>query len=288
MKVDFIIVGAQKSGTTTLSRILEQHASISFCNKKEPNFWCSTTDWERDIDAYHQRFESKEGVLYGEASTSYTFHPLYNMGGKRQIKMSNSWSRFSANMLPFKVVNVNIVEDLFEYNPQMKFIYIVRNPYERIISAYKHFYHRAYVNSEINQAVVDNSVFLDISRYYTQIKPYIDQFGRDNVLLLDFEKLKTNQKEVRESLSDFLELPTGSFIEEEDLHANKSSKFRPPYFLDKVPFFITKILTQLLGRQRIKANDLTPETKKIIRVSLSEEVTKIGELMNQDLSHWFE
>jgi len=286
LKVDFIILGAQKCGTTTLARILEQHEQISFCSKKEPNFWCSTNNWKDDIAAYHDRFPKKENVLYGEASTSYTFLPLYNKYGKSQLSLSNKWGSFTVNKLPFKVTNINIPEDLYEYNPKMKFIYIVRNPYDRIKSAYKHFYHRAYIYKKINDAIPSESVLIDITRYYTQMKPYIEKFGRENILILNFEDLKSNQQKIRQHLTEFLNIEDKSFNSLGDIHSNKSSVFRPPYYLDKVPFRIRKVISNILNRQNVVADPLSYESKKLINYMLKYEVDEISNLMDQDLSHW--
>jgi len=286
LKVDFIIVGAQKCGTTTLARILEQHPNISFCNKKEPNFWCATTDWKRDIDQYHNRYTQKENVLYGEASTSYTFLPLYNSKNRSQISVKNKWGDFSANKLPFKVINTKIPSDLFEYNPEMKIIYIVRNPFERIVSAYKHFYDRAYIDKKINDAILEDSVLVDLSRYYTQIKPYIKVFGRENILLLNFDDLRGNQRKVKKQLVDFLDIENDDFLNSEDLHSNKSSVFRPPYYLDKLPYRLQKLITRILNRKNNVVDPMSTESKRLINYLLDDEISKIGQLMNEDLNHW--
>ena len=39
MKVDFFIVGAPKSGTTSLYNYLSQHHSITMSSVKEPNYF---------------------------------------------------------------------------------------------------------------------------------------------------------------------------------------------------------------------------------------------------------
>lgn len=113
MKVDLMIIGAQKCGTTTLYDILNLHPSLRGCRYKEPEFFSISPDWKANIDSYHSLFEQGNGVLYFEGSTTYTFYPLRNL---------------------------NIWDDLFEYNRKLKFIYIVRNPIERIISSYMLYY----------------------------------------------------------------------------------------------------------------------------------------------------
>ncbi|MDZ7821446.1 MAG: sulfotransferase [Candidatus Marinimicrobia bacterium] len=115
MKVDFIILGAAKCGTTTLYRILKDHPDINFCREKEPDFFSKTEDWKTHLADYHKLFREEEGKIYGEASHSYTAYPRFNL---------------------------NIWEDIHAYNPGMKFIYIVRDPVDRFISSYMQDYQR--------------------------------------------------------------------------------------------------------------------------------------------------
>ena len=123
MKVNFLIIGAARSATTSLSSILASHQSISFSKPKEPQFF-SKENWRDSIGAYHKLFKKKEGVLYGEGSTNYTKAPFFNK---------------------------NIYSDILEYNPDMKFIYMVRHPLERIKSHYKFALERGYTIESINK-----------------------------------------------------------------------------------------------------------------------------------------
>lgn len=113
MKVDFIILGAMKAGTSTLYEILKNHPEISFCKEKEPHFFSITTDWRNETEKYHKLFNKEKGKIYGEASTSYSLYPECNL---------------------------NIWHDIYAYNKKMKFIYIVHNPIDRVVSHYMQYY----------------------------------------------------------------------------------------------------------------------------------------------------
>lgn len=152
-----MIIGAQKCGTTTLFNILNDHPSISGCTEKEPHYFSTTKNWRNDLNLYHMLFKEKEGTLNFEASTTYTFYPLRNL---------------------------HIWDDIFDYNPNMKFIYIVRNPVDRIVSSYMHNYERGYIDLDIEEALIKERLLIELTRYYTQISPYIKKFGRDKIWLL--------------------------------------------------------------------------------------------------------
>lgn len=107
-KVNFIIAGTQKGGTTALSAFLNQHPQISFAQVKEVHFF--DTDYlfkapPPPYHIYHRHFKNKSGCIFGEATPIYMY---WNPAIKR-IK---------------------------DYNPDMKLIFILRNPIERAYSHY--------------------------------------------------------------------------------------------------------------------------------------------------------
>ena len=67
----FIVVGAMKSGTTSLYKWLSGHSGCCFCRLKEPHFF--SINWDRGIDWYRGLFsECPNQQISGEASQSYT------------------------------------------------------------------------------------------------------------------------------------------------------------------------------------------------------------------------
>ena len=73
------IIGAQRSGTTSLAFLLNQHPMIALAEPKEPNFL--TMNWENGIDWYRSCFSREDAILL-DASVSYSmakivdFHQL--------------------------------------------------------------------------------------------------------------------------------------------------------------------------------------------------------------------
>ncbi len=69
---DFLIIGAQKSGTTTLFKALSMHPEIGVPLKKEQQFFSSNDFHSEGWDSYMSRLKVKSGKLrYGEASPHY-------------------------------------------------------------------------------------------------------------------------------------------------------------------------------------------------------------------------
>nr|WP_319271812.1 sulfotransferase [uncultured Draconibacterium sp.] len=275
VKVDFILLGAAKAGTTTMADILSDHPDVNFCKEKEPNFFSTTDNWKANVGRYHSLYKEESGKIYGEASHSYTALPIYNL---------------------------NIWEDIYDYNPNMKFIYIVRNPIDRFISAYMQNYQRGRFDWTLDETI-HKSKNINRSRYYTQILPFIEQFGRDNVLIIDFDDFIKDRKVVLEKLSDFLKLSLDKFDLDENKHSNvsvNSIKLNAKYdwivkhfsaLINIIPNKITVIIKHMLVNKKRVFKEKPRLTRKqqetIIRLTKQDTIA-LSELIDKDLSGWLQ
>lgn len=270
MKVDFMIIGAQKCGTTTLFDILDSHPSVNGCRPKELHFFSSSKNWNNDLQEYHSHFSKEEDVLHLEASTTYTFYPLRNL---------------------------RIWKDIYDYNPNMKFIYLVRRPLDRIISSYMHTYEKGYTDLKIEDAIIKDRFYLDITRYYTQIKPYIRQFGRDKILIIDFDDFISQRQPVIDRIAEFLAIDVSKFSNYEKAKSNvsvggqkKHYKFDSPSVPQRIirKFFppLWRMITDNSSRAFSKKPVLSIEYQEMIFNMLELEIRELGALMNKDLSDW--
>lgn len=278
MKVDFLIVGAQKCGTSTLFSLLNSHPALEGCSEKEPGFFANIEDWRLQIDGYHSLFQQREGAQYFEASTIYTFYPLRKL---------------------------HIWDDVFDYNPNMKIIYIVRNPIERIISSWMHTYEMGWDDDPLEKAIIHNRLYTDISRYYTQISPWIDKFGRDQVLILDFRDLISAQSRLLEQVASFLGIEAAEFLAKADVCRNSSTadqkvsgqfikytrfaqqfqRFAPDY-LQKTVRPLWRLLAYNHKRRFTEKPTLTTQSQAMLLHLLSLDIDRLSVLMNKDLSEW--
>ncbi len=104
---DFLIIGAQKSGTTSLYEYLCQHPSILPASKKEIHYFDKNYYKGRLWYRWHFPEKKTGGQLTGEASPSYLFYP----GAARRI---------------------------YKALPRARLLVLLRNPVDRAISAYFH------------------------------------------------------------------------------------------------------------------------------------------------------
>jgi hypothetical protein len=195
---DFLILGAQKAGTTALYAYLRRHPSITGPSWKEVSFF--DRHWTRGEPWYRGNFPNvlrSRGDLVGEASPSYLFHPL----------------------APQRVA---------ELVPNARLIALVRNPVER---AYSHYQHevalgREPLSFEDALAAEDertleeevrlraepgyfshawwNYTYTARGRYAEQLERWLAVFPREQLLILPSEELLGDPASAHARVLDFL------------------------------------------------------------------------------------
>lgn len=123
---DFLIVGAQKAGTTWLWEMLKQHPGTDLPRKKEIHFFGSAEIYRRGRDWYYGHFAHLDSSkVIGEGSTTYLYDHVpywYNSSGRLEVDHS----------LP------TIPELITKELPNVKIIITLRDPVRRAISGYYH------------------------------------------------------------------------------------------------------------------------------------------------------
>ena len=158
---NFLIVGAMKAGTTSLYRDLQYHPHIFLPEQKEPEVLYKYNSDKEILFAYQRLMQkAKDFQKKGEASTAYTKQPDYH----------------SVAGLAFRLLG-----------PELKIIYLERDPIARAISHYRHNFIIGEENRDIDHALIFDEKYINYSRYDWQIKPWIETFGIQSVLRLSFE-----------------------------------------------------------------------------------------------------
>ncbi len=177
---DFIVIGAMKAGTTSLFEYLRAHPQVFMPPLKEMDFFVEERNWSRGIEWYGRRFlrAGPDVLAVGEASPSYTKFPEHK----------------------------RVPERIASYLPDVKLIYLVRDPIERIRS---HYQHRVMVGTErapIESAVLHDPTYVDVSRYAVQIERYTNCFPRECILVLAAEELRAQRLATMHRVYRFLQI----------------------------------------------------------------------------------
>lgn len=157
---NFFLIGAQKSGTTSLHRYLQAHPEIFLCDPKEPQFFSATG--ERDLAAYRRLFAGAgTATAVGEASTTYSMYPFY----------------------------AGVPARLTAVVPNPRLVYLIRDPVDRMRSAYQHGLAGGTETRPLEVALRADPRYLLMSSYSLQIEQWLAVVPRDRLLLLDFDRL---------------------------------------------------------------------------------------------------
>jgi hypothetical protein len=198
---DFIVFGAQKSGTTSLYRYLVEHPRVAPAAAKQVDFF-SHEKFHRGTGWYLSQFpaDREEGEISGEASPYYMFHPH----APRRVR---------------------------DFDPHIKLIAILRNPVDRTYSHYQHQVrnwreHLSFeealekeeerIGADAERMLRDETYYgeahrwfsyLARSRYAEQLERWFSLFPREQVLILCSEDLFADPRPVLKTATSFLGLP---------------------------------------------------------------------------------
>ena len=174
---DFILMGAMKSGTTTLHRQLSLQSGIFMSEPKEPNFFSDDQVYVKGVNWYRSLFAiAANSDLCGESSTHYTKLPTYP----------------------------STVERMKVTLPRVKLIYMMRHPIDRLISHYLHEQFEWRMQMPIDEAIEHYPELISYGCYDLQLKPFLDAYGSENILLIFFEHFVQHEQEELERVCRFL------------------------------------------------------------------------------------
>lgn len=156
------LIGAQKCATTFLADCLAAHPEIALATPKEPDFF--TRNHARGAHWYRACFPDPAPRVLLDASVSYAAAPLAAETGNPLC---------------------GVPERIRATSPEARFVYLVRDPVQRVHSAYWHAVTAGHERRPFRQAIVEDPWYLNVSRFHRQLSCYLDVFPLDRLLLLD-------------------------------------------------------------------------------------------------------
>ena len=192
-RIDFIVAGVQKSGTTALDSYLRQHSEIGMGKIKEIHFFDNERYFRtRKIDyrEYHKHFNfSEKKKVFGEST------PIY------------IWWKDS-------------IKRIFEYNNKIKLIVILRNPIDRAFSHWnmeisrnnevRNFY-TCISENKLNQPQNKISSYIERGFYIEQIENLFKYFDRNQLLFIKYEDFLSEQETYLRKIFSFLNVSNDNY-----------------------------------------------------------------------------
>lgn len=243
----FVIIGAMRAGTTTVWDHLRRHPDVFMPYIKEPNFFVDGVNWDRGFDWYESLFaDAKPGQLLGEASTGYTNFPRY--GGVPKL--------------------------LAEHIPDVKLIYLVRHPVERMKSAWVLMRSEYHEWRPLTEALLSDIFYITQSQYAAQIAQYLQYFSRESILLLRYEDLSADLSGAMTKICEFLGIDATKIRLADEPINSSSSKLLPRRRMRLIESSFARAGLQAQA-QRLRAHPIAGLTHKPFsreELRLSEEV----------------
>lgn len=194
-KPNFLVIGTVRSGTTLLHEYFLQHPDIYVPKSKrpEPHFFLKTNNYLKGENWYHSTFFSgvKNEKAIGEISTSYIY-------------------------------GEHVPARIHDYNSELKFIIILRDPIDRAFSNYWHSKVNGFENLDFYEAILIEDerlsqlsdelkeiapfAYVGRSHYLKQFKNYLKYFRKEQFLILLFEDLIKNPLKELKEISSFLKV----------------------------------------------------------------------------------
>lgn len=173
VKIDFIVPGFSKCGTTTLCALLDLHPRVFIPAIKEP-WYFSHEHFETQHECYDEHYEGAvDGQLKGDGSTDYTGYLREDIS----------------------------IQRIYDNNPDCKFIFIARNPRARVESSYREMHHSG-VTFGLNAPYAMGDclrVFpqmIQDTLFWERIDKYRKVFGDEAILAVFLEDLRSDQASV--------------------------------------------------------------------------------------------
>ncbi len=297
---NFLIVGAAKSGTTSLYYYLKQHPEVYMCPVKEPRFitaqflkFSLERKWESEIEKkrvnnfqeYKRLFESAvHNNAIGEASPDNLYY--YN----------------------------DAIKYIKKYLGNIKVIIILRNPVERAFSHYTMCIRDSIEFLSFEDALEAEDgrqkegfefslLYKSVGLYYKQVKAYLDNFTHVKVYLYD--DLSNNALDLIKDAYKFLGV-SDSFVPDINTKYNVSGLPRNKFiynFLNSKNLFksaIKPVVSTLLSEKKrknilehlkakclkIEKLKMNSETREFLINYYREDILNLQGLINRDLSLW--
>ena len=173
-KPNLFLIGAMKSGTTYLRKLLQSHPDIFMCEPDEPSYFVEQRQlraiwpdmWAHGLWRSEERYlalfaAAGDAAILGEASTNYAKRPLV----------------------------LGVPERIHAFNPEARFVYLLRDPVERTISHYWHMVRHHAEHRPMLEAIRRDPQFVAVSHYAMQLMPFLERFGPDRIAVVTHERL---------------------------------------------------------------------------------------------------
>ena len=187
MKLDFLVPGFSKCGTTTLCSLLNDHPDLFIPDVKELNFFA--WKWDRGWDWYDSYFAVQpSGTMAGEGSQGYASAEYADVSARR----------------------------LSEHFPDLKLIFVARDPVSRLASSYREMHHNGYKYGvyppfSMLESLQQLPNMIHDTQYWRCINLFRNYFSDDQIHVAFFEDFVADPAATLRTCFEFLHVDPNAF-----------------------------------------------------------------------------
>jgi Sulfotransferase family len=296
---NFLIVGASKSGTTSLYHYLKEHPEVYMPESKEPRFFVSSVYTKLSAD------DPRHSSL--KSQTVATFENYMNLF--REAHGYKAIGEASVTYLYYFEVAIPKIKRLLG---GVKIIIFLRNPIERAFSAYSYLFRDKFEVLGFEECLeleeerkCSNWSSLNLYKseglYYQQVKAYLENFDQIKVYLYD-DLLKDTLGVVRDVYA-FLEIdrtfvpdvrtrynvsgtPQSQFVHRFLTESNLFKRSAKPVVDLLLPKARRDKIVERLKAKNLHKLELNPKTRERLKNTYREDILMLQDLIHKDLTHW--
>ncbi len=302
---NFLMIGAAKSGTTTLYEYLKSHPQVYMSDPKEPYFFA---------------MEDKEINFHGPGDNAYAHREIINKLEEYKALFEGVQDEIAiGEASAFYLYSKQAADKIKHYIPNVKLIAVLRNPVDRAYSSYKHMMRdmREEVSSfesalsaearRIQEGWYPIWHYTQAGFYYDNLRYYYDLFPAENIRVYLNEDLRKDPSGVAASLFEFLGVDSHYHLEAEENYnvsyipelkalqsvrkfllsrdstiKNVFKPFLPEAFRQRM----VQGVTSYIEKVNVKRTPMAAETRQELVELFASDIEKLETLINRDLSAW--
>jgi hypothetical protein len=292
---NFVVIGAAKSGTTALHRYLKQHPEIFMSQQKELRFF---------------PFEDQLPVFHGPGDIADMEIVIKNIEDYRACFAQGAQFPARGESSPLYIYYPRTAERIRHHIPEAKLIAILRHPADR---AYSQFLMKKRDGREplsFSDALAAEEKrtangwshhwhYRQRGFYAAQLKPYFELFKREQLKIYLYEDYLADNVGFIQDIFRFLNVDD-TFVPDMSVRHNESKLPRsralqvfltePRWTKNLLKPFVTARWSRRIGDHLRRRNLIKPRLSQKIRRQLieiyREDILKLQDLLQRDLSHW--
>ncbi|MFY0686933.1 MAG: sulfotransferase [Cyclobacteriaceae bacterium] len=187
-KLDFIGIGPQKTGSTWLHNMLIQHPEICLPSiSKEIELF--SLKYNADLSFYDECFGDCDAVkCRGEFTPAYFDDPV-------------------------------VIERIHQHFPKVKLVVGIRNPIDKALSLFRHYYRHGKVKSkDFSKAVKEEPQILESGKYASYLKRWCERFPANQIIIYDYDMIVSAPDTLLNQLCSFLEISEYDFADTDSVY----------------------------------------------------------------------